>query len=49
MQHQNSNDYLFVFFQSTNNMDIEIAQYIKCTNGKWQLVEFNLHKYLDEN
>jgi hypothetical protein len=41
------NDYLFVFFQLTNDTDIEIAQYKKTAEGKWELIRLDPEKCLD--
>lgn len=44
----NGNDYLFVFFQLTNDTDILIAQYKKNANGKWEQIRIDPHKCLEK-
>ncbi|SHO48675.1 hypothetical protein SAMN02745217_01958 [Anaerocolumna xylanovorans DSM 12503] len=34
-------DYLIVFYQLTNDTDIEIAQYRRGETGEWELIKFN--------
>ena len=36
-----NNDYLIVFYQLTNDTDIEIAQYMKGDNGNWTLIKLD--------
>lgn len=43
------NDYLIVFFQLTNDTDIEIAQYVKSEGQDWKLTTLNPEKYLENN
>jgi hypothetical protein len=40
------NDYLIVFFQLTNDTDIEIAQYIKQEDEDWKLIKLDPEKCL---
>ncbi len=47
-QGTDGNDYLIVFYQLTNDTDIEIAQYIKSMDGGWKLIEFNPEDCLDD-
>jgi len=42
------NDYLFLFYQLTNNTDVEIAQYMKSKEGKWQLTKLDPEKCLEK-
>ncbi|MBU3072308.1 hypothetical protein [Clostridium estertheticum] len=39
-------DYKFVFFQLTNDTDIEIAQYKKDEKGNWNLIKSDPGKCL---
>lgn len=41
-------DYLILFYQLTNNTDIEIAQYIKGKDGKWLLTKLDPEKCLEK-
>lgn len=43
------NDYLIVFFQLTNDTDIEIAQYVKSEGQDWKLTTLNPEKCLENN
>lgn len=43
------NDYLIVFYQLTNDTDIEIAQYIKSEGQDWKLTNLNPEKCLEKN
>lgn len=43
------NDYLIVFFQLTNDTDIEIAQYRKNADGKWELIRLDPNKCLEKD
>lgn len=38
---KDGNDYLIQFFQLTNDTDIEIAQYRKREDGKWELIKLD--------
>jgi len=42
------NDYKFMFFQLTNDTDIEIAQYKKDEKGIWNLIKLNPEKCLEK-
>lgn len=42
-------DYLIVFFQLTNDTDLEIAQYRKNANGKWEPIRMDPKKCLENN
>lgn len=42
------NDYKFVFFQLTNDTDIEIAQYKKDEKGNWNLINIDPEKCLEK-
>lgn len=42
------NDYKFIFFQLTNDTDIEIAQYKKDVKGNWNLIRIDPEKCLDK-
>ena len=42
------NDYKFMFFQLTNDTDIEIAQYKKDEKGNWNLIKINPEKCLEK-
>jgi len=42
------NDYMILFFQLTNDTDIQIAQYIKDSNGKWINIKLDASKCLEE-
>lgn len=42
------NDYLIVFFQLTNDTDIEIAQFMRVEGGSWQLIRLEPEKCLGE-
>lgn len=41
-------DYLILFFQLTNDTDIEIAQYRKSKNSDWELIKLDPEKCLKE-
>ena len=41
-------DCLIEFFQLTNDTDIEIAQYKKSANGKWELIKLDPSKCLEK-
>ena len=43
------NNYLIVFYQLTNDTDIEIAQYIKSEGQDWKLTNLNPDKCLEKN
>lgn len=43
------NDYRIEFLQLTNGVDIEIAQYIKNKNNKWEPIKIDSSKYLKED
>jgi hypothetical protein len=40
-------DYLIVFYQLTNDTDIEISQYRKSKEGKWKLIKLDPEKCLE--
>lgn len=40
-------DYLIVFYQLTNDTDIEIAQYVKGDDGNWTLIKLDPNLCLD--
>lgn len=42
------NDYKFMFFQLTNDTDIEIAQYKKDEKGNWNLIKIDPEKCLEK-
>ena len=42
------NDYLIVFYQLTNDTDIEISQFIKKDGGAWELIKLNPEDCLKE-
>ena len=42
------NDYKFMFFQLTNDTDIEIAQYKKDENGNWNLIKIDPEQCLEK-
>ncbi len=42
------NDYLIVFYQLTNDTDIEISQYKKQDGGEWELIKLNPEDCLKE-
>ncbi|MDD3080568.1 MAG: hypothetical protein PHH37_15915 [Paludibacter sp.] len=42
------NDYLIVFFQLTNDTDIEIAQYKKNKDGTWELIKLDPEKCIKD-
>lgn len=42
------NDYLIVFFQLTNDTDVEIAQYRKNNDGNWELIKLDPKKCLEK-
>ena len=42
------NDYKFMFFQLSNDTDIEIAQYKKDEKGNWNLIKINPEKCLEK-
>lgn len=42
------NDYLIVFYQLTNDNDIEIAQYNKSAEGSWKLIKLDPEKCLKD-
>lgn len=42
------NDYKFMFFQLTNDTDIEIAQYRKDKKGNWNLIKIDPEKCLEK-
>lgn len=42
------NDYKFIFFQLTNDTDIEIAQYKKDIKGNWNLIKIDPEKCLEK-
>ena len=41
-------DYLILFYELTNQTDIEIAQYIKNENGKWELTKLSPEKCIED-
>jgi len=43
------NDYLIEFLVLTNDNDVEIAQYKKSTEGKWELIKIDPEKCLESN
>jgi hypothetical protein len=43
------NDYLIEFFQLTNDTDVEIAQYMKSKDNKWELIKLDPNKCLNSN
>lgn len=47
-QGTDGHDYLIVFYQLTNDTDIEIAQYIKNADGDWELIQLNPEDCLKE-
>lgn len=47
-QGTDGNDYLIVFYQLTNDNDIEIAQYIKNPDGSWKLIKLDPEKCLKD-
>ena len=42
------NDYLIVFYQLTNDTDIEISQYKKQEGREWELIKLNPEDCLKE-
>ena len=40
-------EYLILFFQLTNDMDIEIAQYRKSQGDQWELIKLDAEKCLE--
>ncbi|HEX3075761.1 MAG TPA: hypothetical protein VHQ24_02710 [Lachnospiraceae bacterium] len=42
------NDYLIIFFHLTNDTDIEIAQFRKNENGKWELIKMDPNECIDK-
>lgn len=44
---KDGNDYMILFFQLTNDTDIEIAQYRKQPDGVWELVHFDPAKCIE--
>ncbi len=47
-QGTDGNDYLILFYQLTNNTDVEIAQYMKDKNKKWKLTKLDPEKCLEQ-
>jgi hypothetical protein len=41
-------DYLIIFFQLTNDTDVEIAQYVKGDDGSWELIKLNPEECLKD-
>jgi hypothetical protein len=46
---KDGSDYLIVFYQLTNDTDIEIAQYRKNDTGKWELIKLDPQKCIPYN
>lgn len=44
-----NNDYMIVFYTLTNDNDIEIAQYMKVSDGVWNRIELDPNKCLENN
>ena len=42
------NDYIIEFFHLTNDTDLQIAQYKKSVNGKWELIKLDSTKCLEK-
>lgn len=41
-------DYFIVFFQLTNDTDVEIAQYVRGDDGNWKLIKLDPEECLKE-